>query len=44
MLRDQIQFFSHTKNLRTTTEKIVFHTISPKSAALLLKYDKYKTK
>lgn len=32
------------KKLRTTTEKIVFHTISSKSAALLQTYDKYKRK
>ena len=32
-------FFS-LKNLRTTTEKIVFRTISPKSSALLLMYKK----
>ena len=33
--------FLAKKNLRTTTEKIVFRTISPKPIAPLLTYDKY---
>jgi hypothetical protein len=36
--KDQLQSFSRSKSLRSTAEKIVVRSLSPKAAALLLMY------
>jgi hypothetical protein len=39
----QLQFFFRKKSLRNSTKKIVVHTVSPKSTALLPTYAKFDT-
>jgi len=42
--KDQLQFFSPAKSLRSATEKIVVRTLSPKATAPLPTYEKFVTK
>jgi hypothetical protein len=42
--KDQFQFFSPTKSLRSAAEKIAIRPLSPKAVALLLTYDKCASK
>jgi hypothetical protein len=39
--KDQLQFFSPAKNLRSAAEKIAVRSLSPKAIALLPTYDKF---
>jgi len=40
--KDQLQFFSPAKSLRSAAEKIAVRSLSPKATALLPTYDKFE--